>query len=423
MAFLLSPDVSAILNALLDIYERRGLPSPSPAHAIKKRCAIRCDVQAMALPGYHSQADPLPRQVANEQLAQLEQQGHLKLAWLPGQEHHLLASVSLVLDAERAEALFAWLERTPASAQRARLRDLLLGERFRFVETGGWRLAAVQHSLAQLRAGKSPAPFSLTDEEFDRDLLAAMAALDEVNEETPYRVFSVRTFNDSKRFEHLRGALVVLARRHQAEWAELAADEILRELGLVANPGHLYLYGPWRLVDETGIVLSLDEFYPSVGLPAAQASRLARVEVDASRVVCVENPTAFYELVRHEGDGLAALCLWGNPSPACRYLLVCLTQALPPDVPLQVWADLDYGGLRILAHLRHKVSPRFEPYRMDVPTFEAHAAWARPLARGDARNLRRLAAHPLLADVSPLIEHMLARGLKLEQEAVTLLQK
>jgi hypothetical protein len=415
-SFVPSPDVAAILNTLLDIYERRDLPSPGRREdgGEVRRHAIRCDVHAMALPGYHSQVDPNPRLVANEQLVALEKSGYVRLAWLPGEEGHLLESV--VLAPERADDLFAWLNRLPVAALRARLREQLWGERFRFTD---WRLRAVDSALAQLRDNKSPAPFSLTDPDFDRDLLTVLVALDSVREETPYRVFSVRVFNDSKRFEPVKGALVTLARRHQPEWADLSDDEILRELGLVANPGHLYLYGAWRLVDEAGQVLTLGEFHPSVGLPAAQAARVQRVEVDAVRVVCVENQTTFYELVRHESDGLAAICLWGNPSPACRHLLRCLTQTLPEHVPLLVWADLDYGGLNILAQLR-KINQRFAPYRMDAATLDAHALWAKPLTRADEKNLRRLARHPLLTDMEPLIEHILARGIKLEQEAIDL---
>ena len=89
-------------------------------------------------------------------------------------------------------------------------------------------------------------------------------------------------------------------------------------------------------------------------------------------------------------------------------------------MPLLVWADLDYGGLSILAQLRRLVSRRFVPYRMDVETLETHALWASPLTPADERRLARLARHPYLSDVRPLIQHMLARGLKLEQEAVAL---
>jgi hypothetical protein len=247
-------------------------------------------------------------------------------------------------------------------------------------------------------------------------LLTALAALDGVQAETPYRVFSVRVFNDSKRFEALLSAVSQLARRSAPDWRGLSAAEVLRELNLVPNPGHLYLHGPWELVDQNGQLTDLAAFAPSVGLPAAQAAHLRGVQVAAPEVICVENPTSFYELIRASPEPLAAICLWGNPSPACRHLLSCL----PGAVALRVWADIDYGGLNILAQLRQQVRPDAAPYRMDVKTLDDHARWARPLAPGDAKNLARLARRPVLADMWPLIDHMLRRGLKLEQEAIRL---
>jgi hypothetical protein len=299
------------------------------------------------------------------------------------------------------------------------LRDLLLAERFRL---DGWRKQAVQHTLDQLRVHKSPAPFSLTNQDWNRDLLTALIQLPDAaaRSEIPYRVFSVRVFNDSKRFDALKGTIASLARRHQPAWRGLSPGETLRELGLVANPGHLYLYGPWQLVDAAGQVTSLAGFYPSVGIPTALAAQVRRVSVDARRVVCIENLAAFYELVRHEGRDVAALCLWGNPSPAARHLLHCLVQDLPAHISLYLWADIDFGGLHILAQLRRQIARHIAPYRMDTATLNAHLRWAKPLSTGDERNLIRLRRHPALTDMIPLIDHMLLLGLKLEQEAVTL---
>jgi hypothetical protein len=134
-------------------------------------------------------------------------------------------------------------------------------------------------------------------------------------------------------------------------------------------------------------------------------------------VVCVENQTTFYETIRRAGNDLAAICLWGNPSPACRHLLQCLARSAPESVPLLVWADLDYGGLNILAQLR-QISLRFMSYRMDISTLDAHAQWGKPLTRTDEKGLRRLLLNPLLTDMQSLIKHMLERGIKLEQEAI-----
>ncbi|MBN1814892.1 MAG: DUF2399 domain-containing protein [Anaerolineae bacterium] len=308
------------------------------------------------------------------------------------------------------------MEREPLADRQRRLRVLLAGNRFRFDD---WRRQAIDRTLRQIEAHKSPTPFDLADEVLNQDLLAALAALpNDAKESLPYRVFSVRVFNDSKCFDALKGAVARLARRHHPSWRALSYREVLRELGLVPNPDHVYLYGPWRLVDALGQVTSLAEFYPSVGIPAALAAQVERVMVDAARVVCVENLTPFYTLVQQQGRGLTALCLWGNPSPAVRHLLRTLVDRLPPDVPLLLWADVDYGGLSILAQLREQVSRRFMPYRMDCATLDAHAHWAQPLTVADERNLSRLRQRSSLSDVVLLIDHMLAKGIKLEQEAV-----
>ncbi|MGD9100173.1 MAG: hypothetical protein PVF45_06800, partial [Anaerolineae bacterium] len=227
LSFVPTPDVAALLHILLDVYERRG---GAPKQVV--RVNLEEDVSG-TLPGYYSQTDPSPRVTANEQLAQLEARELVGLVWQPGQTGHLLDAVTL--ESEGVEELYALLEREPLSERRRRLHATLLGDRFRLE---GWRRRAVQHCLDQLKAHKSPAPFSLSDDDWNRDLLDALIALpdQEAREEIPYRVFSVRVFNDSKRFEALKGAVARLARRHQLEWRALSAQETLRELGLVANP-------------------------------------------------------------------------------------------------------------------------------------------------------------------------------------------
>lgn len=407
-----SPEVAAILNALLDIHERRELARRDDA---ARRQTVRVRVDGAIAAEYFSQVDPLPRQVANEQLQRLEREGLVKLDWVRGERGHLLAAVAL--QPERADAACAAIGRTPASAKRARLLDALLAERARYrlvADPADWRARALSVVIHQLRDGRAPAPFSLDHGAQNEDVLAALDAVGAVNEETPYRAFSVRAFNDSKRFEPLAPKLAALARRGNPAWRALTRDEVLRELNLVANPNHIFLAGAWALVDAGDRTLDLSAFNPAIGLPAAQAARVQQVRVGAPDVICIENLTSFYEWVRG-GQASCAICLAGNPSPAIRHLL----GRVPAGVPMWVWADLDYGGFNILAQVRSHVNANARALGMDVETFERHARFARPLAPGDAARLTRLLAHPRLEDARPTIAHLLARGLKLEQEAIT----
>ena len=346
----------------------------------------------------------------------------LRLFWQPGEKDHLLESVMLVSGAEAP--LYVLLERISSHSLRAQLEAQLLGDRFRFAENK-WHFRAIQYILLQLKQNKSPSPFVLADPAFNEDLLTTLSALSQLNEETPFRVFSVRVFNNSKRFEDLKRAVIRLARLGQPAWKHLPEDELLRELNLVANPTYLLLAGPWRLVNIEGEVISLDGFSPSIGLTAVQAIHLQQVNVCADKVICIENLTTFHTMaasLRRDkpSDRVALLCLAGNPSPACRRLLKHLLVSLPENTSLQVWADLDYGGFNILAQLRKEISPRFMPFNMDVGTFNRFEQFARPLTLTDQRNLKRQLNYIGLKDVHPVIFYLLRRGLKLEQEAITI---
>lgn len=403
-----SADVAAIINTLLDKFERRSIRNTEHAER-----STKIPLSDVPLPAYFSQTDPAPRLIANEQLAQLEQAGLLSLTWLPGEKGHLLQSV--ILTTEQA-ALYKLLDREPLSAARTRLENLLLADQFRFSRED-WRSRAIRHTLSRLCCGKSPTPFSLTDSSWNLDLLTCLSALSALRTETPCRVFSVRTFNDSKRFEDLKFALVRLARLGHVEWKCLTTEQVLSELNLVANPNYLHLAGNWQFTTQNGESLSLSGFAPSVGFPASQVEELQSVSLQASAVLCIENLTAFHEFIRAQDirdRQYAVVCLMGNPSPPIRQLL----QQIPETIALHLWADMDYGGFNILSQLRRHVRHQIHPYAMDIFTFEKYSHLSRPLTQTDVRNLSLSCTRPELADIRPTIEHLIQRGLKLEQEAI-----
>ncbi len=430
ISFSPSPDVTIVLNTLLDIYERRKSPEAR---------SIKISIVDLQLPAYFSQTDPAARLTANEQFLALEKAGLLKLTWLPGETGHLLESIILKTEhtipqrsGVDALRIYELLHRPALADQRFHLESLLLADKFRF--TDDWRARALRHVLANLSAGKSPSPFSLTDTNLDTDLLAVMEALSALQTETPYRVFSVRVFNDSKRLEMLKNQLTSLARLGNPEWKRLPADEVLRELNLVPNPTYLHLAGNWELTLQTGEILTLGGFSPSIGFPAAQTGQLRTVQIHAEAVLGIENLTTFHEFIRTEHatrikqefsyatefpqpvacSVFATICTYGNPSPALRRLL----RLLPDSTPIYHWSDLDYGGFNILSQLRRLVRADIQPYRMDIAALDANYPRSRPLTAADKSNLKKLLLRPELKDVREVIAHILKRGVKLEQEGV-----
>jgi hypothetical protein len=407
-----SVDTRVIINALLDAFERR---EPSSTRAIKVK------LREIYPPAYFSQQDPEPRLITNQQMQTLADSKLIQLKWLSGEEHHLLESILLSTSHAPLTTpfeLYSLIQRTPIASQRSQLESLLLADKFR-LSSDDWRARALNNILDKIRAGKSPSPFSLSASDFNADLLSALLALSTLQAETPHRVFSVHVFNDTKRFDDLRPGLVRLARQVNLEWKSLTNEDLLRELNLVANPGYIHLSGNWQFTTVDGEMLSLSGFSPSIGFPAAQISSIQTVSVYADSILCIENLTSFHEFIRatsHSSHPIpfATICLMGNPSPAIRRLL----RLVPVETKIHLWSDMDYGGFNILSQLRKQVSARVEPFLMNISTFEKHAALSRPLTQSDIRNLKRLALNPNLRDVQLVIEYLLRRGLKLEQEAV-----
>ena len=434
--FIPSPDVAAVLNTLLDIFERRSQHATRQiGHGTR---SIKITLSEFALPAYFSQTDPQPRITANDQFTQLEKAGLLAITWLSGEKGNLLQSVTLKKEGatyhpevkrtpSRSTAewsgsntpfvsLYALVNREPASSTRSRLETLLLADQFRFPKDD-WRSHAIHRTLKQLRAGKSPSPFSLTDSSWNLDLLTALSALSTLETETPYRVFSVHTFNDSKRFDELKPTIVRLARWANREWKSLSTEDVLRELNLVSNPNYIHMAGNWQLTTQRGEILSLGGFTPSIGFPAAQIETIQSVTIHADSVLCIENLTSFHEFIRTRGTEnkqYATICLMGNPSPPIRRLL----RLIPETTSIYLWSDMDYGGFNILSQLRRSIRQEIYPYRMDIPTFESYAHLSRPLTSADSRNLLHLCNKPELSDVQSITEHLVHRGLKLEQEAI-----
>src|SRR5574341_1193712 len=217
ISFTPSPDVAVILNALLDKFENRAKRNHSlgetnetyqtPPNTQHVTSSIKINLIDLSLPTYFSQTDPEPRTIANQQLRTLEKYGHLNLIWLPGESGHLLQAITLKTEeatrSTQYDTLYQLLKRTPIRDQRDRLESLLLAEKFRYPKED-WRARVLNHTLQQLRTGKSSSPFNLVDSDLNLDLLAVLQALPTLTAETPYRVFSVHVFNDSKRFEDLK---------------------------------------------------------------------------------------------------------------------------------------------------------------------------------------------------------------------------
>lgn len=100
-------------------------------------------------------------------------------------------------------------------------------------------------------------------------------------------------------------------------------------------------------VERERVTAQLDA--PYAGFPTATVRRLASIP---NSVMSIENLTTFHsEAKRRCNEPVLLLYTAGMPSPAWRAMYVRLLTALPADVSVYHWGDLDEGGFRIAAVL------------------------------------------------------------------------
>ncbi|MSP14337.1 MAG: DUF2399 domain-containing protein [Chloroflexi bacterium] len=416
----ITPIALLILHTLLDRYEQP-----------ERQKVVRVRLNATQYGAYFSGQDVAPRRETNRVLQHLAEQGLVRVHWQKWEEGNWLEKVDLV-DAQ-VEGVYRLLQRTPQPLRAGVLRRLLQSQ----TPQAPWHGAFLSWALNQLNTYRSPAPLILEDTAgeqagiWNRDLLSALDALAQLSGPTLERTLSVRLFGDSKRLEVCRRALLGILRRHAPDGAEYGDDDwaLLRAYHLDRVPEYIPLAGPLVLqfrseAQQTPVsgyarhILDLSPFSPSLALSGAMLREIAVVACSAIAVITVENSTSFSELLAVRPLSLLALYTAGFASPAVVSLLQEVRR-LQPALPFYHWGDVDVGGLRILAHLRHHLGPfSVRPLAMDSATLMAQAAHTQPLSDAERVALAQLENHPALADCAGIIKHLLLTGRKLEQEAV-----
>lgn len=151
---------------------------------------------------------------------------------------------------------------------------------------------------------------------------------------------------------------------------------------------------------------------PWLALTQETLAEMEALEVQAERVLTVENLVAFEEEVRSGlPPGTLAVFTSGFPGALERSFLERLFAAGIQRV--DHWSDLDVGGLRILRHLQAVLPVPVHPLRMDVETLDRLPVL--PLTERDRMSLSAWIQDPT-APLQKLARELLLRGVKAEQE-------
>jgi len=203
------------------------------------------------------------------------------------------------------------------------------------------------------------------------DLAAALQVLDalqqEEGEDQIVRVLSRRLFHDSKRIEALFRHLDIMSAESLSSPAR-QQEEVLAALGLVKEPQPFLVAGTGTLKLDAAQVCPI--IRPFIGVSNRHLSGYSGAP---GWVLSIENLTTFHQASQHP-DAAAGLIVFtgGMPSPSWCRAYACILDALPDSIPVYHWGDIDQGGFKIAAYLKHRCIARhgFHPWLMDAGEFD-----------------------------------------------------
>lgn len=265
------------------------------------------------------------------------------------------------------------------------------------------------------------------DPEEYRELLLAVKAVLENQEEIFIRNFSMQLFHDSKRMEQLKHKAEALLYQYGAYQER---GFVLEECGIVHTPTYVMMKGNGSIrigrkgkTGADGQVIDLSLIEGDIALSTQSLKSLKAVTVIGKRVVTVENLTSFHD---YSAEDDFVVYLGGFHNKVKRDFLLYLYQQ-NPGKEYRHFGDIDAGGFYILEHLKKETGIPFRSLYMDRKTLQRYHGDRKPLTENDRKRLLRLKEeltermqHEETEDYRDVISYMLDENCKVEQEAVHL---
>ena len=231
--------------------------------------------------------------------------------------------------------------------------------------------------------------------------LAGLAKLVESGDAVPHRVFSAKTLNNSKAFMQIRRRVEQLVGP-------------VERLG-IRDSGAMVMFGGSGVIELSNTKIDLGLFR-SIALSTADVERLRRLHAPERGILVVENLTPFEAFLENAAALGPRLLIWSSGFPN-RGVARILAEAARQCIRIQVWCDLDLGGVRIARSIHRITSGRAEPVLMNADTVRL-ASVGCPLNLEARRTIARdLVLHPddILGDT---LHALLERGEWIEQETL-----
>ena len=234
------------------------------------------------------------------------------------------------------------------------------------------------------------------------------------------RELSISLLSNSKTWEEKYKKKILKILRQNEPFASLAencADEketdkaILEECNIFSNPSYVYFKGSGTITFENGNCIKIFPDIP-LALSSAAISKIEIFEIADNKIMTVENLTSFNRIKK---TNTFFIFLSGYHNSAKQIFLKKIFNQ-NSNKEYYHFGDIDPDGFLILDNLRSKTQIDFKAYKMGIAELQKYSSYTKPLEKNDLRKAESLITKGKYTEI---LDYMLKRNLKLEQEIIS----
>lgn len=237
------------------------------------------------------------------------------------------------------------------------------------------------------------------------------------------RVFSKKYLKGSKTFEkEVRRSIISIIKKYKEDISkDFTNEEILKEVGIEKTTNELFLKGSIKIILNNEII-DLSKFIYGIGLTTETLRHAEIFEINSNTILSVENKANFlYECDKAKEDEMIIFSS-GFYSPVQRNFLkkirgIDLNKG--KEIKYYHSGDFDFGGINIYRHIKNKIFPELQPYKMDLELYIANMEFTEVITDDSyIDKLRKLLEDESCIEFIPLIQRMVFERRTLEQESL-----
>lgn len=405
-----------LLDRLLDKYER------SQAYigngSLRRRVMLKLD--SSEFPEYDIEKNEV-REIVNSIIYDLRQAGIVDYEWLKHEQGNIINIVWLQLN--RVSEAYRYAGRI---AKSDKINSILeaVNKTKEDINTA-WIKQFMDDVVARINSKRSVSPLLPDDIELSMAILKALKTLNDCGQEEQLeRVFSIKCYGDSKYFErNIKRRLISIVSKYLICDSDVLDnmndDEIMEQIGIVRAPEQVeFCGGILGRLDGKSIDFSVFKYGTTINSRTIKDIEITGLK-DVNHVLFIENKANYVEyILKKKKDEEIVILHGGFYSPVKGLLFKKVYVAgLKAGVSFSHWGDIDVGGFWIFQRLKQNIIPDLKPLLMDNAAFISGKQYWKDFDNKYADILRRMYNENIYKEFHGVIEIMLDKGAKLEQES------